>query len=163
MTISMYQASAPRFADMLRNLEAILAKAQAHALARKIDPAVLLAAVEANWTADGAKFWYRNDLAEGKRQFVLVDAAGGKRGPAFDHAKLAAALSERFGRKVSVGTEIGAAEQTANAAASAEREARQKKTEELLQNDPFVQKVMREFGATIMPGSIKPAADAAPR
>ena len=44
MTISMYQASAPRLANMLRNLDAILARAQAHATAKKIDPAVLLAA-----------------------------------------------------------------------------------------------------------------------
>ena len=44
MTISMFDASAPRFVAMLRNLDAILAKAQASALARKIDPAVLLAA-----------------------------------------------------------------------------------------------------------------------
>ena len=44
MTISMYEASAPRFANMLRNLDAILVKAQAHAAAKKIDPAVLLAA-----------------------------------------------------------------------------------------------------------------------
>jgi hypothetical protein len=36
----MYQASAPRFANMLRNLSAILDKAQAHAEAKKIDPAV---------------------------------------------------------------------------------------------------------------------------
>jgi hypothetical protein len=38
----MYQASAPRFANILTNLSAILDKAQAHAEARKIDPAVLL-------------------------------------------------------------------------------------------------------------------------
>ncbi|MDD5177454.1 MAG: DUF1993 domain-containing protein [Sterolibacterium sp.] len=44
MTISMYDASAPRFASMLCNLDAILAKAQAHAVAKKIDPAVLLSA-----------------------------------------------------------------------------------------------------------------------
>ena len=44
MTISMYQASAPRLANMLRNLDAILTRAQAHATAKKIDPAVLLAA-----------------------------------------------------------------------------------------------------------------------
>src|SRR5574341_652832 len=43
MAISMYQASAPRFARMLRNLSAILAKAQAHVDARKIDPAALTA------------------------------------------------------------------------------------------------------------------------
>jgi hypothetical protein len=41
MKISMYQASAPRFANMLRNLAAILDKAQAHCEAKKIDPAVM--------------------------------------------------------------------------------------------------------------------------
>ncbi len=42
MNISMYQASVPRLAHMLRNLAAILDKAQAHALAKKIEPSVLL-------------------------------------------------------------------------------------------------------------------------
>ena len=37
MTISMYQASAPRFVNILNNLSAILDKAQAHAEAKKID------------------------------------------------------------------------------------------------------------------------------
>lgn len=37
----MYQASAPRFANTLGNLSAILDKAQAHCDARKIDPLVL--------------------------------------------------------------------------------------------------------------------------
>jgi len=41
MQISMYQASAPRFANMLKNLSAILDKAAAHAAARKIEPQVL--------------------------------------------------------------------------------------------------------------------------
>jgi hypothetical protein len=40
MKISMYQASAPRFANTLRNLSVILDKAQAHAEARKMDPSV---------------------------------------------------------------------------------------------------------------------------
>jgi len=44
MTLSMYEASAPRFATMLRNLDAILAKAEAYAAAKKIDPSVLLTA-----------------------------------------------------------------------------------------------------------------------
>jgi len=44
MAISMYQASAPRFANTLKNLSAILDKAQAHADAKKIDPRVLTAA-----------------------------------------------------------------------------------------------------------------------
>jgi hypothetical protein len=44
MTISMYQASAPRFANTLKNLSAILDKAKAHAEARKIDELVLTSA-----------------------------------------------------------------------------------------------------------------------
>jgi uncharacterized protein len=41
MKISMYQASAPRFINMLNNLSGILDKAQAHAEAKKLDPAAL--------------------------------------------------------------------------------------------------------------------------
>jgi len=37
----MYQASAPRFVNILKNLSAILDKAQAHLEAKKIDPAAL--------------------------------------------------------------------------------------------------------------------------
>jgi hypothetical protein len=40
MKISMYQASVPRFANTLRNLSAILDKAQAHAETKKIEPLV---------------------------------------------------------------------------------------------------------------------------
>jgi uncharacterized protein len=43
MNISMYQASAPRFANLLKNLSAILDKAKAHAEAKKIDELVLTA------------------------------------------------------------------------------------------------------------------------
>jgi len=41
MTISMYQASVPRFVNILGNLSNILDKAQAHTEAKKIDPSVL--------------------------------------------------------------------------------------------------------------------------
>jgi len=43
MNISMYQASAPRFVNMLKNLSTLLDKAQAHAEAKKIEPAALTA------------------------------------------------------------------------------------------------------------------------
>jgi hypothetical protein len=43
MTISMYQASVPRFVNILGNLSGILDKAQAHVDARKLDPASLTA------------------------------------------------------------------------------------------------------------------------
>lgn len=42
MPLSMYEASAPRFANMLKNLSTILAKAETQATERKFDPAVLL-------------------------------------------------------------------------------------------------------------------------
>ena len=44
MTISMHQASAPRFANTLKNLSAILDKAQAHADAKKLEPKVFASA-----------------------------------------------------------------------------------------------------------------------
>jgi len=44
MALSMYQASVPRFVNILNNLSAILDKAEAHATAKKIDLAVLLSA-----------------------------------------------------------------------------------------------------------------------
>jgi len=44
MTISMYTASVPRLANILKNLSQILTKAEVHAAARKIDPAALLTA-----------------------------------------------------------------------------------------------------------------------
>ncbi|MBM3366778.1 MAG: DUF1993 domain-containing protein [Betaproteobacteria bacterium] len=43
MSISMYEASAPRFAHTLNNLSAILDKAQAHCEMKKVDPVVLAA------------------------------------------------------------------------------------------------------------------------
>ena len=50
--------------------------------------------VTPHWFANESKFWYRNDLKGGTKEFILVDADKGVRGPAFDHAKLAAALSK---------------------------------------------------------------------
>ena len=43
MSISMYQASVPRFVNILGNLSNILDKAQAHVDAKKLDPAALTA------------------------------------------------------------------------------------------------------------------------
>jgi dipeptidyl aminopeptidase/acylaminoacyl peptidase len=46
-----------------------------------------------HWFDGDAHFWYRNDLRDGTREFVLIDAEKGTRVPAFDHRKLAVALS----------------------------------------------------------------------
>ncbi|MFZ6813101.1 DNA polymerase III subunit gamma/tau [Undibacterium sp. Rencai35W] len=70
--------------------------------------------------------------------------------------KLEMALEERFSKSVKVETKIGAVEQTANAQAVAERAERQQQAENSIQSDSFIQSLMREFGATVVTGSIKP-------
>ena len=70
--------------------------------------------------------------------------------------KLSAALSEHFGKTIRLATEIGAVSHTAFAASQADQAERQHAAELTMQTDPFVQTLMREFGATIVPGSIRP-------
>lgn len=70
--------------------------------------------------------------------------------------KLAAAVSAHFNQPLRVTTEIGAVAHTASAHARAAQAARQCAAETTIANDPFVQALMREFGATVVPGSIKP-------
>ncbi|MBU6400717.1 MAG: prolyl oligopeptidase family serine peptidase [Verrucomicrobia bacterium] len=57
-------------------------------------------AVHAHWFARNTRFWYRNDLADDRREFIEVDAATGLRRPAFDHARLARVLSRAIGGEV---------------------------------------------------------------
>ncbi|HEX7982865.1 MAG TPA: DNA polymerase III subunit gamma/tau, partial [Duganella sp.] len=77
--------------------------------------------------------------------------------------KLTVALAERFGRAVRVDTELGAVWYTASAEAQAHRAACQRAAEETIANDPFVNSMIREFDAWVVPGSIvpPPAASAA--
>ena len=70
--------------------------------------------------------------------------------------KLAAALSDYFEKTVRLETEIGNVTRTAHAVSVAEQARRQQLAEQTLNDDPFVQTLIREFGATIVPGSIKP-------
>ena len=71
--------------------------------------------------------------------------------------KLAAALSDHFKRKVSVDTELGPVRDTASAQAQVHREARQRDAEITIENDSFVQSIVRDLGAIVVPGSITPA------
>lgn len=70
--------------------------------------------------------------------------------------KLAAALTAHYRRPVRLDTEVGAVSYTAHAADQAEQAERQRIAEHTLRADPFVQTLMRDFGATIVPGSIRP-------
>jgi len=70
--------------------------------------------------------------------------------------RLRAAL-EAAGHATQISVEVGVVIDSParrNAAAAAER---QRRAEEIVHNDPFVQSLMRDYGAKIVPGSIKPA------
>src|SRR5438094_5336125 len=58
------------------------------------NPLVFRAGVRPTWQG-GERFWYRITTADGS-EFLLVDAKGTK-APAFDHVKLAAAISAAAG------------------------------------------------------------------
>ena len=60
-------------------------------------PLALRTGVRPTWIADD-RFWYRVATENGN-EFIMVDPTRGTRGPAFDHAKLAAALSAASGGK----------------------------------------------------------------
>ncbi len=77
-------------------------------------------------------------------------------GGAYDKLKLA--VSQYFGRPVAVIVEVGAVKGvTVAAVRSDERAARQADAQAIIDADPFVQAVVRDFGgATIVPGSVKP-------
>jgi dipeptidyl-peptidase-4 len=87
--------SAPAFA------QGTLADYQrAEELPQKVRGQLFKAKVDAHWLPGDAHFWYRNDLAGGKREYLLVDAEKGQRSPAFDHPALAAALGKSLGKAV---------------------------------------------------------------
>ncbi|HYS62511.1 MAG TPA: DNA polymerase III subunit gamma/tau [Paraburkholderia sp.] len=71
-------------------------------------------------------------------------------------AKLKAALAEKLGQNVDVLVEVGPARRTAAAHDAAMRAQRQREAEREIGADPFVQSLIREFGASIVPGSIRP-------
>lgn len=74
--------------------------ARAENLRRLTQGKVFKATLRPVWFDNGNRFWYRNDLADGAREFILVDAPRGTRGPAFDHARVAEALGRALGRPI---------------------------------------------------------------
>lgn len=72
--------------------------------------------------------------------------------------KVIAALTETLGQAVELRIEIGKAERTAAAVDAARRAERQWRAEQSIRSDPFVQALLKEFDAAILPGSIQPLA-----
>ncbi|MEI6838580.1 MAG: DNA polymerase III subunit gamma/tau, partial [Alcaligenaceae bacterium] len=71
--------------------------------------------------------------------------------------RLRAVLTEYFGFVVQVNFEIGAGQgQSAHAVDQAAQAARQQAAEKSVKVDPFVQALVKDFGAQVVPGSIRP-------
>ncbi|MGX7003542.1 DNA polymerase III subunit gamma/tau [Caballeronia sp. KNU42] len=73
-------------------------------------------------------------------------------------AKLKAALTDKLGRPIDVNVSVGPARRTAAAVDAAVRAQRQQEAEREITQNPFVQSLIRDFGASIVQGSIKPLA-----
>ena len=72
--------------------------------------------------------------------------------------RLEAALTEHFGTPVRVACDIGAARATAAAVDAELRAQRQRDAEDAIAANPFVQALVRDFAAQVVPGSIQPHA-----
>lgn len=65
-------------------------------LSPNVDELVLNESVNPEWIGESDRFWYRRQLPDGKL-FLVVDADRATREPAFDHERLASALSQATG------------------------------------------------------------------
>lgn len=87
-------AAVPAFAQPRTLTAADYARAEKF-LGYNTNPLVFRSGVRPTWLAD-ERLWYRVTTPEGS-EFILADPAKGTRAPAFDHTKLAAALSAAAG------------------------------------------------------------------
>ncbi len=63
-----------------------------------ITPKVLNLTIAPLWLPDGDRFWYRRELPGGAARYLAVDPATGRTADAFDHGKLAAAITAAVGK-----------------------------------------------------------------
>src|ERR1700722_2616082 len=69
---------------------------RAHDLQAKVRPLVVDTPGQATWIGDTDNFWYPKTV-KGGTEFILVNADENKKGLAFDHEKLAVAISKATG------------------------------------------------------------------
>jgi len=69
---------------------------RANGLKTKYESAVIDIAGSATWIGNSNRFWYRK-LSKGASTYIVVDAITLQKQPAFDHEKIAAALSKLLG------------------------------------------------------------------
>ncbi|MDK2123717.1 DNA polymerase III subunit gamma/tau [Parachitinimonas caeni] len=94
---------------------------------------------------------------EGCFELVVPDTFKTVAGPSYRES-LREAICHHFGTQIEIQLIVGGdAEATPAAQNERARQERQRDAEASINHDPFVQTLVSEFGATILPGSIKPA------
>jgi dipeptidyl aminopeptidase/acylaminoacyl peptidase len=87
----------PRYVPTAGELKAGYQRSQR---ANQPRPRIYKDRITPHWFHNNTRFWYRNDRKAGAKEFIVVDAVQGKRALAFDHGKLAAALSKVSGKNL---------------------------------------------------------------
>jgi DNA polymerase-3 subunit gamma/tau len=101
---------------------------------------------------------FNSELTELDGQTLALNVPVPQYADAAQVAKLKAALADKLGKAVEVRVAVGPARRTAAVLEAAARAQRQREAERELGADPFVQSLIRDFGASIVPGSIRPVA-----
>jgi len=131
-------------------------------------PDALDAMTRERWPALAAALPVTGMAAELARQSEWISGAGSKiclrvavhsLARTQGKARLRTVLSEHFGVAVDLHIEFGTTgDDTAHAVAQAAMAARHQRAEQSAQSDPFVQTLMRDFGARLVPGSVQATA-----
>jgi dipeptidyl aminopeptidase/acylaminoacyl peptidase len=90
---------APAFALQVHSAALRQERSQRAPLPDRVAAKVYKGQITPHWFQHDTRFWYRNDLRDGSKEFVLVNAEQGTRKRAFDHQMLATALSKATGTK----------------------------------------------------------------
>jgi DNA polymerase-3 subunit gamma/tau len=99
---------------------------------------------------------FNSELTELDGQTLVLSVPVPQYADAAQVTKLKAALTDKLGKPVDVRVTVGPARRTAAVLEAAARAERQREAEREISADPFVQSLIREFGASIVPGSVRP-------
>lgn len=97
------------------------------------------------------------DSVEDDRVILLLDESGSALQSPRAEAQLAEALVKHYGRELKLSFKLAElTEETPEKRSGRVAAEKQAEAEESIRNDPFVQQLQETFGATIVPGSIRP-------
>ncbi len=73
---------------------------RANTLGARVSGKVVRTGLKPNWFGAAGKFWYRVETGDGRHEYTVVDPVAPSKHPAFDHARMAQALTQTLGRKI---------------------------------------------------------------